>query len=79
MSSFMSKEAFLSWLGQLMEDRDMVAPTKVDELTLFKKIGQVEDIAFDFQNTTLSPKEFFFPPTETLFTVVNKEGQVELI
>ncbi|MFC2018026.1 4Fe-4S dicluster domain-containing protein [Chloroflexota bacterium] len=79
MSSFISKEALLSWLGRLMEDRDVVAPTRVDELTLFKKIGQVEDIAFDFQNTALSPKEFFFPPTETMFTIVNKEGQVELI
>jgi sulfhydrogenase subunit beta (sulfur reductase) len=78
MSSFISKEALLSWLGRLMEEGDVVAPAAVDELTLFKKIGRVEDIAFDFQNTALSPKEFFFPPTETLFTVVNKEGQVEL-
>jgi sulfhydrogenase subunit beta (sulfur reductase) len=79
MSLFLSKEELLSWLGRLIEGRDLVAPTRVEELTLFKKVGQVEDIAFDFQNTTLSPKEFFFPATETLFTIENKEGQVKLI
>jgi len=40
MSSFISKEALLSWLSRLMEDRDVVAPDRVDELTLFKKISQ---------------------------------------
>lgn len=79
MSQFISKKDLLSWLGQLIEDHDLVAPTRVDELTLFKKVGQVEDIAFDFQNTTLSPKEFFLPASETLFSVVRKDGHVELI
>lgn len=79
MSVFLSKEKLFSWLGQLIEDRDLVVPTRVEELILFKKVGQVEDIAFDFQNTTLSPKEFFFPATETLFSINNKEGQIELV
>jgi ferredoxin len=79
MSQFLSKNDALSWLGQLMESRDLVAPTKVDELVLFKKVSQVEDIAFDFQNTNISPKGFFFPASETMFSVVDKDGQVELI
>jgi sulfhydrogenase subunit beta (sulfur reductase) len=79
MSKFISRKDLLSWLSQLIESHDLVAPTKVEELTLFKKVGQVEDIAFDFDNTTLSPKEFFFPSSETLFSVVRKDGQVELI
>lgn len=79
MSKFISRKDLLSWLSQLIESHDLVAPTKVEELTLFKKVGQVEDIAFDFDNTTMSPKEFFFPSSETLFSVVRKDGQVELI
>ncbi len=79
MSKFISRKDLLSWLSQLIESHDLVAPTKVEELTLFKKVGQVEDIAFDFDNTTLSPKEFFFPSSETLFSVVKKDGQVELM
>jgi formate hydrogenlyase subunit 6/NADH:ubiquinone oxidoreductase subunit I len=79
MSQFTSKKDLLSWLGRLIKDHDLVAPTRVEDLTLFKKVGQVEDIVFDFDNTTLSPKEFFFPASETLFSVARKDGQVELI
>src|SRR4030042_279818 len=79
MSQFISKKDLLSWLGRLIEDHDLVAPTRVKDLTLFKKVSQVKDIVFDFQNTTLSPKEFFFPASETLFCVERKDGQVELI
>jgi len=80
MSQFITKKNLLTWLGQLMESCNLVAPTQVEELVLFKKICQVDDIAFDFQNTNISPKEFFFPASETIFSVVNKEdGQIELI
>lgn len=79
MSQFISRTDVLTWLGQLMESRNLVAPTRVEELVLFKKIGKIEDIAFDFQNTDLSPKEFFFPSSETLFSIVKNDGQVELL
>ena len=79
MSQFISKKDLLSWLGRLVDSHDLVAPTRVEELTLFKKVGRVEDIAFDFQNTTMSPKEFFFSASEPLFSVVRKEEQVELV
>ena len=79
MTQFISKKDLLSWLSQLLEDRYLVAPTKVDELTLFRQVDRVDDIVFDFDNTNLSPKEWFFPPSETLFYVERKDGHVELI
>ena len=79
MSEFISKKDLLTWLGQLMEERNLVAPTRVDDLLLFSKIDRVEDIVFDFDNTMLSPKEWFYPSSETLFYVERKDGQTELI
>ncbi len=79
MSQFISKKDLRSWLGQIPEGRNLVAPTKVDDLVLFRRIDRAEDIVFDFDNTDLSPKEWFFPLTETLFAVERKDGQVELI
>lgn len=79
MTQFISKKDLLTWLGQLSDERNLVAPIKVDDLLLFRKIDRVEDIVFDFDNTTLSPKEWFFPPSETLFYINRKNGQVELI
>ncbi len=79
MSQFISKQNLLSWLGQLMENRHLVAPARVDGLILFNEVGRIEDIVFDYENTTLSPKEWFFPKTETLFYVERKDGKVELV
>lgn len=79
MSPFISKKDLLSWLSKLSEDRNLVAPTIVDGLVLFRKIDRVEDIVFDFDNTSLSPKEFFFPPSETLFSVEKEDKKVNLI
>jgi len=79
MSQYISKQDLLSWLGKLRESHRVAAPVRVDDLVLFKRVERVEDIALDFDNTTLSPKEFFFPPTETLFYVDRKDGQVELV
>jgi len=79
MSQYISKQDLLSWLGKLRESHRLAAPVRVDDLVLFKKVERVEDIALDFDNTTLSPKEFFFPPTETLFYADRKDGQVELV
>ena len=79
MSQFISRNDLLSWLAKLIQDGDLVAPTRIDQLTLFRRVGQVEDIVFDYGNTDLSPKEFFFPATETLFTVERSDAQIELV
>ena len=79
MSQFISNEDLFSWLDKLREDRDLVAPARVGDLILFQKVGRAEDVVLDFDNTSLSPKEFFFPATETLFTVERRDGQVELV
>jgi len=79
MSQFISRENLLSWLNNLQGSHDIVAPAKVDDQVLFRKVDRAEDIVLDFANTNLSPKEFFFPASETLFTVEKKDGQVELV
>ena len=78
MSKFIAKKDLNSWLDKVRENRRLVAPTKVDDLILFKEISRVEDIASDYVNTDLSPKEFLFPPTEVLFSIEKKSGGVEL-
>lgn len=79
MTHFISKQDLLSWLRELMGTRHLVAPTKVDGLILFKRVSRTEDIVFDAENATLSPKEWLFPKTETLFYVKRKDGKAELV
>ncbi len=80
MTQIISKSDLITWLNKLAESHVLIGPVNDNAgVTLFRKVSQAEEIAFDFTNTTLSPKEWFFPPTETLFTVERKDGQVELV
>jgi len=79
MTQVISKQDLLSWLGKVAEQRIIVAPVRDGELVLFKEISNVEDIVVGAANTVLSPKEFFFPRSETLFTVEGKDGTSEVV
>lgn len=79
MNRFISRQNLMTWLNQLQESRRLVAPSKVDDLLLFREIEKTEDIVFDYDNTTLSPKEWFFPKTETILRVHSKNGGLELV
>jgi len=79
MSQFISKQNLTFWLRQQLDARELVAPTQVDGLILFRRVNRIEDIVLDSQNTAISPKEWLFPKTETLFHVEEKDGRAELI
>ncbi|MFC1899633.1 4Fe-4S dicluster domain-containing protein [Chloroflexota bacterium] len=78
MTKVLSKKALLSWLGNLIKEQTIIAPTRVDELILFRPIKDTDNIVLDFHNTAISPKEYFFPETDVLFTIDNKNGASEL-
>jgi sulfhydrogenase subunit beta (sulfur reductase) len=79
MMQVLTKKNLPVWLEQLAKECRFIAPVRVDSLKLFSAISKVEDIVLDFDNTTLSPKEWFFPATETLFTLERRDGTTELI
>lgn len=79
MTQIISRRNLLSWLSRLLEERILIAPIRTAGLILFQPISKVEDIIFDFDNTVLSPKEWFFPATEVLFRVERKDEQTELV
>ncbi|MFC1998927.1 4Fe-4S dicluster domain-containing protein [Chloroflexota bacterium] len=78
MTKTISKKDLASWLDGLMKDRNLIAPALVDKQTVFKHVASVDEIAFGFKNTALSPKEWFFPTTEPLFNIYQKDGTTEL-
>ena len=78
MTQVISRKELLSWLSSLLQERVVIAPTHVDEFVLFRPINSTDDIIFDFHNTNLSPKEWFFPATDVLFTIDRKNGTSEL-
>jgi len=79
MNLLMSRDDLIHWLKLLLQERILLAPIRVQGLLLFQPVSKVEDIAFDFDNTTLPPKGWFLPPTETLFSVNSRDGHTELV
>lgn len=78
MRPFISQKELFSWLNTLLENKILVAPKKVEGLVLFEMIGDLSEIVFDYQNSDLSLKNYFFPPSETIFKVEKKDGSFEL-
>jgi ferredoxin len=79
MAQIVTKTDLMSWLNRLAEEKMLIAPKSVGEQILFQKIENSDDIVMDYNNTALSPKEWFFPPSEIIFQVDKKDGQTELI
>ncbi len=79
MTKILGKTGLESWLHNIMQERALVAPKHVGDLILFDPVQSVDEVVFDYENTNLSPKEFFFPRTDTLFTTKSQDNDVELI
>lgn len=79
MSRVIARKDLIAWLNLLARERVLIAPVEIAGLLFFKNISKAEEIALDFDNTLLSPKDWFFPPSTILFTVERKDGQTPQI
>jgi len=65
-----SKENLLELLRRIISEKTLVAPVRNEQLgdVNFLPVEDVDQIWFDYENSTTSPKEFFFPQSECMFT-----------
>jgi len=69
MPYLIKKNALLKLLGRLSKDYEVIVPVKKGEDYNFQKIESGKEINLKgYQNTRFSPKKFFLPKSETLFT-----------
>jgi sulfhydrogenase subunit beta (sulfur reductase) len=66
------------FLEFLLSRSELIAPTSWDEDVIFRPVDDINDVVTDFTNSTLSPKQYFFPQTETLFEFSEKGMELEL-
>ncbi len=64
----------VKWLQNTTKNSKLIAPTKVDSVLLYRSVRDVKVIVWDYIRPVLSAKEFFFPPTDRLFSI-EKNGQ----
>lgn len=75
---FISRDNLGGWLERLAERRMVIAPRRVGDVPLYRKIKSVGDIDWGFARPVLSAKEFLFPRTERLFFVSSKDQHIAL-
>ena len=65
----LSKEKVGEALAELSKFR-LIAPAKSDDVVVFKQISDPAEAYLEYGNSTVPPKKFAFPQTETLFRFV---------
>lgn len=78
MTQIISRDDLLSWLKQLLGSHAVIAPARAAGETMFCRVSDVAEIDLDYQTSVVSPKGWFFPPSETLFTVQQKNGATDI-
>ncbi len=58
-------------LDKLRQDYQIYAPARQGASVVWEQAGNAEDLLWDFSNTDMSPKQFFFPQTERLMHFTN--------
>jgi len=77
MKSFLSRDNLLLWLKRLLQEYTVIAPVQAWDTVLFQPVKVVEEIVLNYDVSALSPKDVFFPTSETLFTFERQGGRWE--
>jgi len=67
----LAKDQVAAFIEGLQSDRKVYAPALVGEKLVWSQVQGADDVLWDFTNTDLSPKDFFFPQTECMMRFVN--------
>lgn len=78
MTAFMTDQGLRDWLNGLASSRTLIAPRTEKGRTLFRPVGGADEIDFDYTQSVVPPKEWFFPRTEALFTFDADGRAIEL-
>ncbi|MBW2074392.1 MAG: 4Fe-4S dicluster domain-containing protein [Deltaproteobacteria bacterium] len=75
----LNKEHLTGFLRKIAKERELIAPIKNSYGdTLFEVISSVDDVSLDLESRpAMPPKDFFLPPTETLFNYQRKGRQYQ--
>jgi hypothetical protein len=73
-----TRKDVIAWLTELMEKYTVIAPTVVGDNVLYKPVNSTEEIVVNFTRTDMSPKEYFWPDTQTILSITKGHGEVSL-
>ena len=78
MKKTIAKEDVASFLGRLLKDYGVYAPTRVADYVSFREITSPKEVVSDCLVTREPPKGIFLPQTEALFSYKRTDDGLEL-
>lgn len=76
---FLKKPDIPRFLELIAQEGELFVPQKVGEgQSEFRRWGKGSEVDWEYVNSMLPPKDFFFPQTETLFTFSQVEKELEI-
>jgi len=75
----LDRQKLLPWLEALGREFEVIAPVKTHGEVVFTSLSDVSQVALDYENTLVPPKEFFLPPTETMFSFTTNKGGFNIV
>jgi len=67
----LAKDKLADFVGGLKKDLDVFAPKLADDKLVWAPLEDGGEVLWDFSNTEMSPKDFFFPQTECMMHFKN--------
>ena len=66
---YVTRKFLDEWLTKLASEMDVVAPVNSKDKLVYQKISAAEQIVWDFQRTDMSPRNWYFPMTESILLI----------
>ncbi|KMY67329.1 hypothetical protein AAU61_10780 [Desulfocarbo indianensis] len=67
----LAKDKLAEFIAALQKDKDVFAPKLDNDRLVWAPLEKADDIVWEFSNTEMSPKDFFFPQTECMMHFKN--------
>jgi sulfhydrogenase subunit beta (sulfur reductase) len=78
MTKIMTNQGLREWLSGFASKHVLIAPKRAGERVFFRPVSSFDEIDLGYDQSTSSPKEWFFPRTDMLFAFKPKEAAIEL-
>jgi sulfhydrogenase subunit beta (sulfur reductase) len=71
-------ERVANWLDNLIARYPVIAPKRIQDVHLFRRIAVADEVAWDVPRTVVSPKAWLFPDTEAILEIEKWPGGATL-
>jgi sulfhydrogenase subunit beta (sulfur reductase) len=78
MAEILTGQGLRNWLSDLASHHTLIAPRAAGGRSYFQPVSRVDEIDFGYGQSTVPPKEWFFPRTDALFTVDVDRPEIRL-